>query len=782
MNTLNFRKKCATLLKIIMAILFLLTLCFTTLWFAPKPLLLDKVSFSKIIYDANHRLIRLTLSQDEKFRLYTPLSKVSANFLDAIVLKEDHHFYSHPGVNPFAMAKAFWRTYVLQRRRIGASTITMQLARLRYKIDTHRLFGKIKQIIMALRIERYYTKQQILEAYVNLLPFGNNIEGIGAASLIYYHKQANSINVLQAIMLSIIPQHPQIRSLQKSNYNVVMQERNKLFYRWAQTHQQGQEFAQFLRLPNSNYTIKDLSFLAPHFAEWLLRLHPQQFVFNSTLDLKLQQTVTQVVKRYVTEKNNAGINNVAALLVDTDTMEVKAMLGSADYFNKKIEGQVNGVAAKRSPGSTLKPFVYALALDQGLIHPATVLKDAPLSFANYDPENFDRDFLGPISASEALIQSRNIPALYLTNQLHTPSFYQFLKRVGLQLKPESQYGLSLVLGGAEISMQELVELYAMLANEGKFHKLRLLKNQPLDSGQQLLSREASFLVLDMLVNNPRPDQVNLASLTHIKQTPVAWKTGTSSAFRDAWTVGSFDHYVLAVWIGNFNGASNNMFVGRKVTAPLFFAIIDALLPQLDKKLNPQKWQNLNLTKVKVCKDSGMLPTHACPGTKTTWFIPGKSPIHKDNIFREVMIDAKTGKRACHFDPQNRFEIFEFWPSDLLQIFKQAGIARRVPPPYDPDCHVSNQASNGIAPQIVSPRKGLTYTVSRRLSNTSTIPLIATIEADVQTLHWFVNESYIGKSKRDEPLWWQPKPGHFVVRAVDEWGRTDAVDILIKNVH
>ncbi len=746
------------------------------LFFSPLPPLLNERSFSRAVYADHQDLLRLTLSNDDKYRLYTPLASIPPQLIQATLLEEDQYFHWHFGINPLAMVKAGWQTYILKTRRIGASTITMQLARIRFGINSKTLGGKFWQLVRALQIEMHYSKNQILEAYLNLAPYGNNIEGVGAASIIYFGKPVNKLSLPEALTLSVIPQHPARRVPGQLHLKEI---RNKLFARWLQHHPQDRNQQAVINLPLQIQSVRSVPFLAPHFVDAVLTLTSvEQLKITTTLDLRLQKIVERVTHQYLKQKKALGIYNAAVLLVDTRNMNVKALLGSADFFNHDIAGQINGTDIKRSPGSTLKPFIYGLALDQGLIHPDTVLKDVPHSFGGYNPENFDYDFMGPVKAKDALVLSRNIPAIFLADQLSKPDLYQLLEAANVRnLKPQAYYGLALVLGGAELSMQELTSLYAMLANDGVWHPLRMLQDQTALVGKRLLSPEASFLVLDMLQNTPRLAPSYL--LTANQQLPVAWKTGTSSGYRDAWAIGVFGPYVLAVWIGNFDNSGNAALVGRSAAAPLLFDIIDAVntqtgpLPLLKK--NPAR---MNLSRVAVCRASGMLPTRYCQDTELTWFIPGKSPIKTDTIYREVAINKITGLRACHSTKNTRFEIFEFWPSDLLKIFKQAGIERRSPPPFDPAC-VFAQSNVGMVPQITSPQTELSYVVRARAPQKTLIPLSATVDADVANLYWFVNETYLGKTRRDQTLWWKAKPGQFVVRVADDHGRSDARDLVVK---
>lgn len=727
------------------------------------------MSFSTAVYDEHHHLLRLTLSHDDKYRLFTPLSQISPQLKEATLLQEDQYFYWHYGLNPWAMFKAGWQTYVVKARRVGASTITMQVARIRFGINSKKLSGKIEQIIRALQFEMHYSKDQILEAYLNLAPYGNNIEGVGAASLVYFNKPISKVGLSEALILSIIPQNPSRRIPSNKNLKDI---RNKLFTRWLVKHPEDKNQESTINLPLDMQTLHSLPFIAPHFVNAVLNKSTKQQDIETTLDVHLQAILKRITNRYLARKKGIGVYNAAVLLVDTRDMTVKGLVGSADFFNQAIEGQINGTDIKRSPGSTLKPFIYGLALDQGLIHPNTVLKDVPHSFGSYNPENFDYDFMGPIKAKDALVLSRNIPAIYLASQLN-PSLHRLLEDAQISLlKSESYYGLALSLGGAELTMKELASLYAMLVNDGIWHSLRSRYDEPLDAGKRILSPEASFLVLDMLKNTPRPESHNY------QQSAVSWKTGTSSGYRDAWSVGVFGPYVLTVWIGNFNNKANPAFIGKNVAAPLFFELIDAIkhergpIPSIEKR--PEA---MHLVRVEVCKASGLLPTRYCRDTEKTWFIPGKSPIKSDTTYREVAIDKNTGLRTCHFNENTRFEVYEFWPSDLLKIFKQAGIQRRSPPPYEPNCTLNGNI--GISPQITSPQTELSYILRANSTQNTQIPLTAVTDADVASLYWFINDTYLAKTRPDQSFLWTAKAGKFVIRVVDDHGRSDARDISIQ---
>lgn len=737
----------------------------------PKAPLAATVPSSRSVLAAGGELLRLTLAADEQYRLWTPLADIAPSMQEAIQLYEDRWFYWHPGVNPWALARAALTT-VTGSRRIGGSTITMQVARRVYHIDSRSIAGKLQQAAAAVWLELRYGKREILEAYLNLAPFGGNIEGIGTASLVYLRKPADQLNIPEALNLAVIPQNPRKRLTDPDGGQSaeLVEARRMLAQRWVDKHPDESRFAEDAALQIPFRSRASLPFRAPHLVDSLLRQRSER-VLNASIDLPIQSVLERVLGEYVKSRADIGIANAAALLVDTSSMQVKALLGSADFFNDRIGGQVNGVFSKRSPGSTLKPFIYGLALDQGLIHSASILKDAPSSYGAYSPENFDGRFVGPLPAQEALIRSRNVPAVDLASHLSRPNLYDFLKLGGVQkLEPEAHYGLSLVLGGGEISMEELAQLYATLANRGKWQELRYLADSRLTDRPQvtLLSEAAAFVTLDMLRQTPRPDTFAPA------RPAIAWKTGTSWGFRDAWTAGVFGRYVLVVWVGNFDGSSNPALIGIEAAAPLFLRIVDALRAE---RLDPGEiaWpQPADLQRVEVCAASGDLPNDACRVHAPAWFIAGKSPIRKSTLHRTLLIDTRTGKVACAPGPHVREEIFEFWPSDMAAVFRRAGMPLR-PPPAD-NCG-DYMADPQAAPHIIAPLRGVVHI--RRLQQPQPLFLRAEAGGGSGKLHWFVDDALVGDSKPGEAIVWNPpQAGRYAVRVVDSQGRSDTREVQL----
>ncbi|MCE0483691.1 MAG: penicillin-binding protein 1C [Methylacidiphilales bacterium] len=756
----------------------------------PKLRLLDDTSFSPCYVDRNGRLLRLGLADDDRYRVYVPLEKISPELVEMTLLHEDRYFHEHAGFNPFALVRASWADARGQGRRLGASTITMQLARLHYHFNTRTVWGKLCQIVAAIHIECHCSKHEILEAYLNLAPYGRNIEGAGAASLIYFGKEPGGLSRVEAMTLAVIPQSPARRSPGSAVHEAALRKaREILLTQWLQSHPEDDRLHGVLAMPLEMKLPRDLPFRAPHLiGEMAWRDESPKGETRLALDLSLQDLLERQTAQYLATRKTEGFKNACALLIDYRTMEIRAAIGSADFGDKDIQGQVDGLHSQRSPGSALKPFIYALALDEGLIQPNTLLKDAPASFDGYDPENFDHDFAGPIPAHDALIQSRNVPAVDLESRLDPHrNLYTLLSAAAIRhLQPQSHYGLTIALGSAEVSPEEIGTLYAMLANRGVLHPLRFTPDQPMETGLSLLSPEASYLTLDMLKDAPRPGAVDVPLLARDAR-PVAWKTGTSFSYRDAWSAGVFDNYVLVVWVGNFDGEENPEFVGRTAAAPLLFSMIDAIRARepIPAKTCFTLTPDLNLRQVDLCAVSGMIAGPNCLHKVKGWFIPGKSPIAVCDVHRRVWIDNLTGLRLPG-EPKNpaqaHAEVREFWPSDLSKLFQAAGLPRRAPPSI-----AKTETSSAIAhdldkgPTIVSPKKGLIYHIRVGTADDEMLNLEATAETSRDHLHWFVDATYLGISEPSSALLWKLQPGRHVIRAVDDLGRADSREITVTSV-
>lgn len=754
----------------------LLLLLAFVVFMAVKPPLLDGVSFSRVVYDRRGDLLKLTLTSDEKYRLFTPLAAISPRVRDAVLLHEDQYFYAHPGINPVAVVRAMAQTYLGSGRRLGASTLTMQLARLKYGIHSRTAGGKFQQMLYALRYELHYTKDALLEAYLNLAPYGYNIEGIGAATAVYFHTQPAQLTLPQAITLAVLPQSPSRRRMEPGvpTKPALLAARNRLFDRWLEERPEDVVQNIFFKLPLTNYGRRDLPQIAPHLTRDLLSRQPEQQKIVATLDAERQRLVDTLLRRYVADQHDAGIRNASALLLNWRSMQVLASVGSADFYNAVIDGQVDGTRARRSPGSTLKPFIYALAFDQGLIHPQSILSDTPTGFGSFSPDNFERDFRGPISAADALRFSRNIPAIKLAAQLRKPTLYQFFTQANLtKLRPEREYGLSLVLGGADVTLRELTALYAMLANDGVLQPLHFTMGASETIAKRLLSPEASAMTLEILSHTPHPWRSE-------DEGTLAWKTGTSNGFHDAWTAGVFGDYVLVVWVGNFNGAASPALVGVRSAAPLFFRLAGALRPTSGFTQQVARLRQTQARQIAVCAATGAPSDAPCPGgLVSSWYIPGVSPLRGMDVMRPLLVNLQTGRRACRMQPGvTGYRNYALWPSAVRQTLHQAGLVTPEIPKFEPGCDVDALATDDAQqlhpPTITTPQPHVIYQARPAGTEGEAILLRASADSLSRRLYWFVDSRYLGQTAPEASLAWQPEPGNYTVRVTDEFGHSASV--------
>lgn len=776
----------------------LLTLALLAYTFAPKPDLYPPgLTFSRALLDRDGRVIHLTLAADARYRLHTPLAEISPKLIEATLLLEDRHFHSHPGINPLSLGRAVWGV-VTRTPKGGASTISMQLARLRFDLATRSFFGKLTQMARAVQLERHYTKDEILEAYLNLAPYGGNVEGVGAAAQLWCNKQARDLTARESVSLSVLPQSPTRRRPKIVGKNDALAKAQfRLWQRWQEAHGLRADSldATFTLQPDAKPPRE-----APHLARRLLALPvipsmvsdegPQEVnraVANSgasaqtpplvsTIDLEKQKLIEGTLRDFLSVRREVGMTNACAVLVHAPSREVLAYVGSASFLSNDIFGQVDGITARRSPGSALKPFIYALALQQGLLHPRTLLRDGQVAFGDYNPENFDREFTGPIPAEDALFRSRNIPAVSLSRRLEAPGLYGFLKQAGVALpQPAEYYGLALPLGGGEVSMEELASMYAMLASDGCARPLRYTPadsgiSSSSSSGPALLTPEACFLTRRMLAS--REEEAGLSDPT------ISWKTGTSHGFRDAWAAGIRGDYVCVVWIGNFNGKSNPAFIARKCAAPLLFEVYHRLRLPWRRDSPPE-----GVKEVELCAVSGQLPTPHCQHCRQGWFIPGKSPIAPCEIHREVLLDQASGMRLAADDGRAglRREVYEFWPPDMLTLFRQAGVPRREVPPLEPSATALRSAQAQDIPRITSPQARLTYTLRAKDASRQSIPLRADTAAGVRTLFWFAGPQFLGSTPPAEALMWKASAGSWKLHVLDDHGRSSTCEVKVEMV-
>ena len=755
--------------------ILLITYLIIRVFFTPP--LLNDTHFSRVFYDRNGKLLRITLAADDKYRIFTPLNEISETLQRATILYEDKYFRYHIGINPVALIRATRNYFSGAPHPAGASTITMQVARIKYNLDTTKPTGKLIQILAAIYIDAFYSKDDILTAYLNIAPYGGNIEGIAAATQIYFHKRPSEISTIESITLSTIPQNPTKRGLNTATGLANMQKmRADLVRRWVMEYPDTQSsLITLAEMPLAAFGVRDLPFLAPHFIDRQMSKRNGKSETTTTLDIELQNKIESRLRSEIAKRRNIGIQNAAAILVNYKTMQELVHIGSVDYFDKSIYGENDGVTSKRSPGSTLKPLIYASAVDMGLIHSMTLLKDAKINFGVYAPENSDNEFFGPILARDALTHSRNIPAINLVRKIGTKNFYKTLSDCGVTgLKSPEHYGISIALGGAEVTMRELAGIYATMANLGKYQDIKSNMAAAVHRPKNVLSPEAFFITLDMLAHQGTPTTKIPFAKNSASNIIHMWKTGTSSSYRDAWTAGIFGDYVLIVWVGNFDGTPNNAFSGARAAAPIYFALAQTIIDYYSNTDTPVKNNNflsddMNISSVEMCDTVGGLAGEHCPKTVMAYFIPGKSPIEISSVYRAISIDNATGLRACTRDSKTtHMAVYEFWDSEYLDMFRRAGIIRNTPPPYVPGCEL-NDSDASENPIIITSPADTTRIVITTGNDFATVSFNAISENTNAKIFWFMDDATIGTTKSGETFTREIPMGDHIIRAIDETG-------------
>jgi len=546
------------------------------------------------IYDRNNKILAIKLSSDGYLRIPMRKDEVTLEIKKVLLGYEDRYFYDHFGVNPFAIVRAIYSNMINQHK-IGASTITMQLARMMHH-KPRTLKQKFIEMFQALQIEWYYTKDEILTLYLNNAPYGGNIEGFASASLKYFNLPPSSLSLAQIAYLTSIPKNPN-KNRPKKGRDINKIKNNLLDRLFKLGILDKKEYREALE-ENIVVDIKSLPNKAPHISS---KINSGNIV-KTTIDLSLQQKIQNIIKDRCKEFSDYGIHNGSAIVIDNKSMQILAYIGSQDFYDDIYGGQNDGLSALMSPASTLKPFVYARALEKGLITPLKKLYDVPLFINGYKPTNYSKHYLGEVTAKEALEYSLNIPAVELDRLLGKDSLYSLLRECKIDSldKPKSYYGSALVLGGWGLSLRKNAELFASLANGGVFQSSTYLyKNQNREK-KRILSRESSYLVSNILADAPRVDFSSFWEL--VEGIPkVAFKTGTSSHNRDMLTLGYTPKYTVGVWFGNFSPKykiNKKHLSGLYISSPVLFDIFNILDSDKSWFKKPK-----NIVKKEICQDA-----------------------------------------------------------------------------------------------------------------------------------------------------------------------------------
>ncbi len=677
------------------------------------------------VLDVHGSVLRQGLAANDTRCYPVALSNMGAWTARALLAAEDRRFFAHHGVDGWALARAAILNARLGRVASGGSTLSMQVMRM--AVPRRRTIrAKLIEALHAIVLETRCTKNAIVELHLNRASFGGNLVGIEAASRHYFGKAAQDLSLGESALLIGLLQAPS-RLRPDRHLARALARREYVFTRMRVVGMiSAAERTAAAQQPLNIHPTPRVP-LAPHFCNFMLvrqAAAARSGVLRTTLNARLQQLVGATVATHTSVMAHAGVFGCAVVVLDVRTGALAAMLGAPRYADAAHAGQVNCALAPRSPGSALKPFVYALAFEQGLLTPATTLLDVPMQFGAYEPENFTKDFHGPVSVQEALSLSLNIPAVHVAQQLGPTRVINWLQTCGLSTltRPAATYGLGTVLGACEVTLLDLANAYACLARGGLYLPVRLNADEPSSTGTRLLSPEACWLVSAILGDSQRANIDGLAIPgTHMPR--IAWKTGTSSGLRDAWTVAYNPDWVVAVWCGNADGAAAHSLIGYQRAAPIAFDIFQQLYAGAADAA-PWFMQPAGITSRLVCAHSGLPACPTCPRTSTSWCIAGIS------------------------DPR--------------------------------PCAAHSSAAVPAAPlRILSPARDITYHLHNdRAPGDNTLVLRADATGP-HDLHWFVDDTWLGVSAPNVPLHWALQRGPHVIACADTRGHTDALRITVE---
>lgn len=733
-------------------------------------------------------LAHVFLSPDEKWRIAVDPGAVDPAYLQALLRLEDKRFYRHPGVDPVAVGRALAKNIFRGRVVSGASTLSMQLARV-LEPRPRSLSAKLLQTLRALQLEVRLSKREILAAYLRYLPFGHNLEGVEAAAWGYFGHSSRALTAAEIATLLAVPQDPVHRVPAPGHEARLRRARDAIAARLYEaralplgegTARLSNEAAlQQVRESEVPTAIRPLPREAPHAAIWFREQEPKALRYRTTLDRGLTRLAERTLRSAQAEAARRGIYNATVVLVDKERAEVRALIGNFDFWDKQHGGQIVGFDVPRSPGSALKPLIYALSIDRGVALPDFLVPDAPLSFPGYTPHNFERRYAGLVTLSEALARSLNLPFVHLLNNYGVERFIGDLRSLGitrLDNKP-GRYGLSAAVGGIELSPLELADLFTTIAAGGVHRTLRTLRDEPNASargdaktstatGVRALSPGAAYLVQRALTVRDRPDFPRRRQLGG--EAPVlAWKTGTSFGHRDAWTAGYGRSLAAVVWLGNFDHRGTDGLIGAEVAAPIFFDLLEAAQDGLLPVGDPPP----DLVQIEVCAYSGHPPSPACPNRRTTLAPVRSVPTLRCPYHQSVEVDVQSGLAVtplCRDRYKTERRTFLWWPPSLRRFLYEQRQELPAVPRYAPGCAPPETAT---PPVLLSPRVGQVVLLIPGLPrDRQAVPLQAESQR-AATLSWFVDGEFLGTHPPEERIWWTPQPGDHEVVVTDDAGRS-----------
>ena len=767
---LNFFKRLSVTKKVILCILAFLV----TGYIFCLPRHLFHVPYSTVVTDRNEELLGARIASDGQWR-FPPRNTTPEKIKECLITFEDKHFYHHWGVNPFAIGRAFYQNVKNKRIVSGGSTLTMQTIRLA-RNESRTFREKLIEMIWATRLEFRASKEEILSMYISHAPFGGNVVGLDAAAWRYFGHSADDLSWAESAMLAVLPNAPAMIHLSKGR-KTLLDKRNRLLKQLLEKKtidSSTYELAISEPLPDEPHALPQI---APYLVSRFYQERNGEYS-RSTINKGIQTQVEDLAERWSNEFGRSDIRNLAILVIDIPSNQVVAYCGNVHFNRKQGGNQVDVIQAPRSTGSILKPFLYYAMLQEGSLLPDMLLPDVPVNINGFTPQNFSMQFEGAVPASEALARSLNIPAVTMLQRYGVPKFHSFLQQVGLKTinRSSSHYGLSLILGGAEATLWDVTNAYAMMGRSllqlPQTSCSLLLPTSRITESTDPFQPGAVWQTFDALKEVNRPEEIDWKSIPSMQT--IAWKTGTSYGFRDAWAVGVTPRYAVGVWVGNATGEGKPGLVGAQTAGPVLFDIFN-LLPSSSWFTRPAGI----FVEAEVCRKSGHLKGRFCDETDTLLVLPAGLRTEACPYHHLVTLSADESQRiyenCANTEPTLRKSWFTL-PPVWEWYYKQHHPEYKPLPPFKAGC-----GEDTFQPmQFIYPPMNARIKLPKQLDGSKGFLTVELAHNNPNaTVFWHLDETYQAQTQDFHKISLQPAAGKHSLTAVDGEGNTISTTFFVE---
>lgn len=767
---LNFFKRLSVTKKVILCILAFLV----TGYIFCLPRHLFHVPYSTVVTDRNEELLGARIASDGQWR-FPPRNTTPEKIKECLITFEDKHFYHHWGVNPFAIGRAFYQNVKNKRIVSGGSTLTMQTIRLA-RNESRTFREKLIEMIWATRLEFRASKEEILSMYISHAPFGGNVVGLDAAAWRYFGHSADDLSWAESAMLAVLPNAPAMIHLSKGR-KTLLDKRNRLLKQLLEKKtidSSTYELAISEPLPDEPHALPQI---APYLVNRFYQERNGEYS-RSTINKGIQTQVEDLAERWSNEFGRSDIRNLAILVIDIPSNQVVAYCGNVHFDRKQGGNQVDVIQAPRSTGSILKPFLYYAMLQEGSLLPDMLLPDVPVNINGFTPQNFSMQFEGAVPASEALARSLNIPAVTMLQRYGVPKFHSFLQQVGLKTinRSSSHYGLSLILGGAEATLWDVTNAYAMMGRSllqlPQTSCSLLLPTSRITESTDPFQPGAVWQTFDALKEVNRPEEIDWKSIPSMQT--IAWKTGTSYGFRDAWAVGVTPRYAVGVWVGNATGEGKPGLVGAQTAGPVLFDIFN-LLPSSSWFTRPAGI----FVEAEVCRKSGHLKGRFCDETDTLLVLPAGLRTEACPYHHLVTLSADESQRiyenCANTEPTLRKSWFTL-PPVWEWYYKQHHPEYKPLPPFKAGC-----GEDTFQPmQFIYPPMNARIKLPKQLDGSKGFLTVELAHNNPNTtVFWHLDETYQAQTQDFHKISLQPAAGKHSLTAVDGEGNTISTTFFVE---